>query len=289
MKNRTQIERYHNLLTFIEEKFKEDIQIKDVEDTSFYSYRNINRIFFALHHETIGHYIKRRKLEKAAEYIKFSELPISDIGFEIGYGDLAAFSKAFKKQFNCSPSSFRNSMKLQEQITLEALGPVVETNKMLLDYVIEEIPEMDILYVTYQGSYENIKQIKKTWENLVLYALQHHILNDETIILGEILDDDAITENLLCRYNAAIVLEKPLDFQLQGMFKTKTIAQQKYAKFIHKGSHESCIDTYNLIYAHWITEISLELSDKPTLEFYLNDEEDTPKKDLITEIYIPVE
>ncbi|WP_108869283.1 AraC family transcriptional regulator [Aquimarina aquimarini] len=288
MGNPTQLERYKKLILYIEERFKNEISKKDIEDISFYSYRNINRIFLALHHETIGQYVKRIKLEKAAEYLKFSDENISDIAHEIGYSDVAAFSKAFKKQFKSAPSSFRNSSKIKQYITQKAIFPLENTQEQTLEYEIEEIPSFDILYLTYQGSYENIKEIEKTWKQLISYASKHDLLKDETIILGEILDDDAITDTLHCRYNAGIVLEEEIDFSLKGLFKTKHIPQQKYAKFIHKGSHESSTDTYNLIYGYWITEVQLEFEDKPTLEFYLNDESTTPKKELLTEIYIPV-
>jgi AraC family transcriptional regulator len=71
MKNATQLERYKKLLSYLDERFKEEINIDKVEAISHYSYRNINRIFEALHHETIGKYIKRRRMEKAAEFLKY--------------------------------------------------------------------------------------------------------------------------------------------------------------------------------------------------------------------------
>jgi AraC family transcriptional regulator len=288
MKNPTQLERYKRLIDFIDEKFKEEINIKDIEEISYYSYRNINRIFLALHHETIGQYVKRIKLEKAAEYLKFSNEHISDIAFEIGYSDIAAFSKAFKKQFRCSPSNFRTSHELTQYITQKIIFPLETPKKQVLSFEIEEVPDFEILYLAYQGTYENVKGLKKVWNQLVRYALKKGILHDDTIIMGEILDDDEITDAIHCRYNAAIVLEKELNFSPEGLFKTKRITQQKYAKFIHTGSHESSTDTYDLIYMHWMTEVQLEFEDKPILEFYLNDESNTPKEELLTEIYIPV-
>jgi AraC family transcriptional regulator len=38
-----------------------------------------------------------------------------------------------------------------------------------------------------------------------------------------------------------------------------------------------------------MVDVNLEMVDLPTLEFFLNDEEDTPAEKLLTEIYIPVE
>ncbi len=288
MGNPTQLDRYKSLLDFLDQKFKEDITIKDVENVSFYSYRNINRIFTALHHETIGKYIKRIKLEKAAQYLKYSDNTISDIAFEVGYSDVAAFSKAFKSQFNSSPSQFRETQELKQRIIQKAISTDKGIQKPSIAFEIEELPNLDILYLTYQGSFEDIKAIKKVWDQLMKYAFKKKLIDDNSIFLAEILDDNEITDQLHCRYNAGIVIETPLNFEPKGLFRTKAIPQQKYAKFLHKGSHEDSLITYDYIYSNWITDIHLELEDKPTLEFFLNDEEDTPPGELLTEIYIPI-
>ncbi|MDP2540006.1 hypothetical protein CSC81_06055 [Tenacibaculum discolor] len=288
MKNSTQVERFNKLLDFLEKRFKTSIDIHEIEDVSFYSYRNINRIFLALQHETIGQFLKRRKLEKAAEYLKFSDNEISDIALEIGYNDVAAFSKAFKKYFRCTPSRFRNSYTLQQKITNQILEESNKKNESLLKFEIETLPTLQMLYLQYKGTYENVKGIEKTWKQLLKYADKRKLLTDKTIVLGEVLDDDEITESINCRYNAGIILTEAQKIEVEGMFKVKEVASQKYAKFIHKGSHESCFETYNTIYAHWIYEVQLEFADAPTLEFYLNDEENTSQEELITEIYIPV-
>ncbi|WP_299678329.1 GyrI-like domain-containing protein [uncultured Tenacibaculum sp.] len=287
-KNNTQIERYQKLIVYLENKFKTDINSKDIEDVSFYSYRNINRIFAALQHETIGQFIKRKRLEKAAEFLKYSAEEISDIALDIGYKDVAAFSKAFKKHFNCSPSTYRNSQHIQQEITTKILQEKRENANKTLSFSIEHLPSFKILYLQYKGSYEDIRGIEKTWNSLLKYVFKKKLLSDETILLGEILDDDDITDTLQCRYNAGIVLEDHQDFDTKGFFEIKEIPTQKYAKFIHKRSHESCYETYNNIYARWMQDVQLEFADQATLEFYVNDESTTPKEELITEIYIPV-
>lgn len=288
MSKPTQIDRFKILLDHLNNRFREEINASEVEKISFYSYRNINRIFLALQQETIGQYLKRLRLEKAAEFLKYANTSITDIAFEIGYSDLAAFSKAFKNKFNCSPAHYRNIHHLKMEIVERAIDPIGLETERLLAFEIEEIPEMEILYLEHQGDYQNITAIKQTWEQLVQYASKLDLIEEDTIFLAEVLDDEEITESIHCRYNCAIVLEKSLGLELEGFFRTKKIAPQQYAKFIHKGSHESCIDTYNEIYAQWMFHVQYEFADLPTLEFFLNDDANTMVEDLLTEIYIPI-
>lgn len=48
-------------------------------------------------------YINRRRLDEAYSLVKSDAYSVSDIAIIVGYSDLAAFSKAFKKRFGKSP------------------------------------------------------------------------------------------------------------------------------------------------------------------------------------------
>lgn len=288
MRNNTQIERYKKLLSFIDENFKEPINIERIEEVCHYSYRNINRIFEALHHETIGKYIKRLRLEKAAQYLKYSEAPVADIGFEVGFESRAAFSKAFKNKFGCSPLAFRTSSESIMGITQRALLKEEGTERQELQFEIEYAPAFEYLFLEYRGDYQAILAIEKVWEQLLEYASKKELLNNQSYLFSEIIDDNEISDKINLRYNLGLILEKPLPFEPQGLFRINKHARQKYVKFTHQGSHQSCYEFYNKIYAYWMLDVKYELEDLPTLEFYPNFEESLPADDLITEIYIPI-
>ena len=285
--HQTQLERYKKLVSYIDDHFKEDIDIAKVEEICHYSYRNINRIFLALHQETIGKYIKRRRLEKAAEYLRYSPLKVSTIAYEVGFNDVAAFSKAFKQRFSISPKSFRTNgeaLPFSQPISFE-----YDSLSSAIDYSIELLPEFEVLFLEYRGDYQNLQEITQIWAQLQQYAQQHGLEHADSIWFAEILDDHEISEALKCRYRAALVLDNQTDFQPSGLYQRGTRGRQKYAKFIHQGSHEDSMTTYQNIYTNWLANIPLAMADGPILEFYLNDDRDTPAEQLITEIYVPID
>jgi len=51
------------------------------------------------------------RMNKANELINIKTKNLSTIAFDLGYGDLASFSKKFKKHFNVSPSCYRKLTK----------------------------------------------------------------------------------------------------------------------------------------------------------------------------------
>lgn len=276
------------MINYIDEKFKEEVNIEKVEEICHYSYRNINRIFEALHHETIGKYIKRVRLEKAAQYLKYSDLGVSDIAYEVGFEDRSAFSKAFKNRFNCSPLAFRNSRESIKEIIRQSLDLEENTDRRELQFEIEYLPDFEFLCLEYRGLYDDMIGIKKSTKQLLDYALKKEILTDTSIFMTEIQDDNEISDRLNFRYNLGIILDQPSFLEPEGLFNIKSHKRQKYAKFIHIGPYENSADTYSKIYACWMIDVNLELADLPTIEFFPNNDEHTPPEELLTEIYIPV-
>ncbi|WP_445711148.1 AraC family transcriptional regulator [Flavobacterium sp.] len=285
MKNKTQIDRYKTLIDFIHDNFKREITAKEIENICFYSYRNINRIFQAIHQESIGQYIKRIRIEKSAEYIKFTNSTIADVASIVGFNDLAVFSKAFKSRFEISPLKYRKKV-IKVDIPFTYLDNHNFTlSNQEIDYEIVILPKYKILYLPYKGDYKDIKKIDTVWNKLLTYAEKNILLNDTTLFLAEIVDDNEITDTNNCRYNAAITIPEFEVFPQTGLYNVKMINQQKYAKFKHIGSHESSFETYTKIFSNWMTIINQELIDKPILEIYSNEEN---KKKFITDIYIPI-
>lgn len=287
MQNKIQLDNYKKLMAYLNEHFKEDINIQSIEEICHYSYRNINRIFQAIHGETIGKYIKRIRLEKAAEYLKYSSDKIADIAFDIGFEDIASFSKAFKNRYQTTPSAFRKRCQSLQDIIRESLL-IEQTEREKLVFEIEYLPDFEMLYLEHKGAYDNLPPLQNKWDQFLGYLKKKNLYSEQSIILGEYLDDDNISDAIHCRYNLALILDRPLSFPLDGFFQTKKHQRQKYAKFLHKGSYETCAETYQKIYAFWMFDVNLELQDAPTLEFYLNDLSNTPTEELLTEIYIPV-
>lgn len=277
MQNMTQIERYKRLIDFIHNNFKEELTTEQLESVCFYSYRNMNRIFRAIHQESIGQYIKRLRIEKAAEYIKFSDHSISEIANEVAFEEIAAFSKAYKNKFGISPTTYR---KQKGQLRY---GSFLK-NPIPLDYSIVNLPPLRVLYRTYIGSYQSFSEIDAVWNTLLDYSYENDVLNNETIYLGEILDDDDITEDNKCRYNAAVVIPESLDLLHSKEFSIKTIPSQKYVKFAFEGNQQESVAFYDRIFSSWISQISLELADRPIVEIY----SDNSSKKQTTHIHIPV-
>ncbi|MCR9252466.1 MAG: AraC family transcriptional regulator [bacterium] len=287
MQNQTQIDRLKDVRQYIDNNFHQDLTAAQISDVACYSYRNVNRIFRAIYHESVGSYVLRLKLEKAAKEVLYSERSITEIAYEADYGDLQAFNKAFRNQYGASPAQFREK-KVAEFESWKKQKEEAMKQSSDIQFKFEELPDTKVLLQPYHGPYD-IQAINDSWESLIEYADSKSLITDETYFVGEILDDEEITPDEKLRYNCAITLPEDTDIEPEGFLEVKVIPAQKYAVFTHKGSYESMEKTYEIIYGEWLLNQSIELVDKPILEIYLNDESQVKKSELLTEIYVAVE
>ncbi|MEL6571222.1 MAG: AraC family transcriptional regulator [Pseudomonadota bacterium] len=52
-------------------------------------------------------YIENRLMAEACRLLAFTQLPVSDIGYRLGYADPSYFSKRFQKSQKCAPTAYR--------------------------------------------------------------------------------------------------------------------------------------------------------------------------------------
>jgi len=55
---------------------------------------------------SLGNYIRKIRLDKAAELLRTTDLTISEVGVRVGIDSPSYFTRTFKEQFGCSPSEY---------------------------------------------------------------------------------------------------------------------------------------------------------------------------------------
>jgi AraC-like DNA-binding protein len=89
---------------FDDEKFSVDKLAEEV----YMSVSQLNRKLNALVDQPAGQLIRSLRLQRAADLLKQNAGSVAEICYKVGFNDQAYFSRAFKKQFGCPPSDFKN-------------------------------------------------------------------------------------------------------------------------------------------------------------------------------------
>lgn len=71
------------------------------------SVSQLNRKLRALIDQPAGQLIRSLRLQRAADLLKQNSGTVAEICYKVGFNDQSYFSRAFKKQFGCSPSEYK--------------------------------------------------------------------------------------------------------------------------------------------------------------------------------------
>ena len=93
-------------LKYIEDNINEPIDVADVSNKAGYSVFHFSRMFKKQMGMSIMEYVKQRKLIKASDDI-LQGMKIIDVTVKYGYESHSGFTRAFKKEFDISPSLLR--------------------------------------------------------------------------------------------------------------------------------------------------------------------------------------
>ncbi len=93
-----------DLSTFMNYHYLQNITLEELAEQAGRSLSTFNREFKKTFSVTPHKWILKKRLEKAKTMIVHDKAKPSDVYLQVGFEDLAHFSKAFKKEFSVSPS-----------------------------------------------------------------------------------------------------------------------------------------------------------------------------------------
>lgn len=97
----------YDFKTVIEKNIFSDLSLEEYAHLCSMSVSTFKRHFKDIFQDSPAHYIKLKRLEKAAELLKITTDRITDICYDCGFSDIGHFSKSFIAQYGCAPSEYR--------------------------------------------------------------------------------------------------------------------------------------------------------------------------------------
>jgi transcriptional regulator GlxA family with amidase domain len=108
-----------SIVEVIESHLYSNLSLEQMAFLSSQSLSSFKREFKKYFDDTPAHYIRNKRLKKAADLLRHSSLTVSEISFQIGYEDPSYFSRLFLQKFNILPSDYRKNNQKQHFIPAE--------------------------------------------------------------------------------------------------------------------------------------------------------------------------
>jgi len=118
VKKSTKVEVYKRIYMakdYLDENFSAEIKIEDAAKEAFMSLFHFIRLFKNIFDETPYQYITRKRIDKAFDLILRTNMPITEVCFEVGFNSLSSFSWLLKQKYGMSPETMRESYNVFRQ------------------------------------------------------------------------------------------------------------------------------------------------------------------------------
>ena len=265
--------RIHRVLEHIDRHLDAPLDLAALAEVAHFSPFHFHRLFAAWMGETLGDYVRRRRVEVGASCLAAQpRLPVLNVALSVGFGSAEAFARAFRAHFGSAPSVWRSrraSLRAQQrnpgQVRSnpgQAPGAIARQHEasrnphpeLAMNVKIIERPPTKVAYLRKTGPYGTA--VGEFWRYTVAPWLGANGWMDQARY-GISHDDPSITDPALCRYDACVELPKgvtPTARELQT-----TLPGGRYAVLHFEGTSQQIGEAWAQLLRDWLPASGLQL------------------------------
>ena len=311
--------RLNRVVDYIDSHLGEDLSLDEIASVAAFSKYHFHRIFTALTGESLGAYIQRLRLERAAGLIvSRSDYSLTHIGMDLGFSSPAVFSRAFREAFGMSPSQWRaggwerhgKNCKLMsnryQPISNYRQAAAVEggydlhgnqkwritmqnsTKELAYTVEVRDIPAKTVAYVRHTGPYAGNEELfHRLFGRLLGWAGPRGLFKpEESELLTIYHDSPDVTEEEKLRISVCLTV--PEGTEVSGDVGLMTIPAGRYAVAEFRIDVDQYGDAWNSLFGAWLPASGYQCGDGPCYELSLNDPAEDPEGKHRVAIHIPV-
>jgi len=277
--NNDHIERINEVLCYIHGNVQMNASVQDLALLVAMSVFHFNRIFKEIVGESVHAYIRRVKLEYAANLLLFSpDATITYIMHEVGFSSNASFSQAFKENFGVTPTKWREVDRENEHHDFSFIDKPLHVQ-------IAMMPSFDVAYVRHKG-YDH--SIKMAWLKLQEWALRNQVNFQQQTMIGLHHSNPRFVESSKCHYVACLELPHDRKFYCNAQIGVMRIPQTFCAIFSLKGVYGDLTKYMDVIYHEWLPKSEYEKVSLPSFAVYRQNHFLDPTETFDLDFCIPV-
>ena len=210
-------ERVNRVLDYIARHLDGDLSLKKLAQVSHFSSFHFHRIFQSITGETVNSFVRRARLERAAQLMKAApSRRVTDIALEIGFPGLAEFSRAFKAHFGINASAWDRRGALEISKICKAPGDIVfypldeleqRAKEAGLSVRVGKLDHCRYVYFRVFNSYGS-ERLMDAYRSLLNWLAQRQTDLNDVVLIGMSSDDPSITPPEKCSYDMGVVFPK---------------------------------------------------------------------------------
>lgn len=305
--------RINRVLDYIETRLDRELNLEELARVASFSPFHFHRLFRAALGESLGRFIQRLRLERAARSLLSEPAkPVTHVALDCGFTSSAAFTRSFRARFGCSPSAYRRSGPLPERnpgtseskpgqafrngwksfpedsvhIEYRTGMEVWRMDKEKRSVEVRDVPARTVAYVRHVGPYKGDAALfGRLFERLFRWAGPRNLVRPgETQTLVIYHDDPEITAEQRQRVSACLTV--PEGTRGEGEIGTLVIPAGRCAVTRFVVRPDGFQQAWDWVYGTWLPQSGYAPDDRPCYELY--PEERRADGSFVIDIYAPV-
>ncbi len=283
-----------NCIDYIEEHIKEPLTLKEITQEIGYSSYHFCRVFSFLKDMPLMEYVRKRRLSLSTIDLLEGK-KIIDVAFKWGFETPSSFARAFRKEFECSPSQYIKKMKAY----YKSENNLILGKFMNAPYIVKKHGFKVAGYgiKTNVADSKYTKDVSSFWSNYngenlesklykILSPLKHGEVGlcipcsdsgDITYLLGVIVEDfSKVTSDMI---TVEVPKAQYAVFTTNPVNTVDSKDQREFAKIIK--------ESWKYIFDEWFKNNDYEY-DEEKLDFEFYDERCHLRPDTVMDIYVPI-
>jgi AraC family transcriptional regulator len=233
---------------------------------------HFHRIWRALTRETVGQTILRLQMEASQELLLVKDASVTETATAIGFGTPQSFARAFRRHTGLTPSEHRNSQ-----------SSVAKRDTAEMKVAVDRRGEIMIVALRREG--KPYTDLNATFGQVWSWAEATDTLKNLHGIYGIPLDDPASVPVKELRYDAGLALSVT---SAPEPFRVLRLPAGEFACLRHGGSYDGLEAATQYVMGEWLLSSGREPADFPIFHSFINDPDQTPVGELMTDILLPL-
>ena len=277
-------ERLNNICDFIYNNLDDDLSIEKLSKVANFSKYHFHRQFSVYMGISVFKFIQLLRLKRASYQLVFNQdIKVIDIALDSGFDNHESFSRAFKKNFQQTPSQFRK--KPEWKPWHEKYNLIKYKGNNIMQIKIVDFEETKVAVLEHRG---DPKLLNGSVQTFIEWRKESRLspINSSNSY-GIVYDDPSNTEADKFRFDICGSITSDVPANTYKII-NKTIPSGRCAVLRHTGSHDLMDSKIYELYGKWLPESKEELGDAPMFFHYINLLPEVSESELLTDIYLPL-
>ena len=291
--------RVNAAMDYVEAHLADELTIETLAQVAHFSPFHFHRIFSAVTGETIGAFVARVRIERAATLLSArADRPVTQIALDTGFASPSSFSRAFREAYGVSPTEWRTGGReryerrsrdpaadptpaaLAERGRFEVTGTrlSVETGRTIWDVSagrlgtvtvrVEPLDRTEVAYVRYTGRYQGLGEVfSELYRRLLSWAEPRGFVAPGTPLFNLYHDDPSLTDD--DRLRVSICIPVPPETLPEGDIGRTTLEAGVVALGRFELGNDDYPEAWYAMAAGWLPDSGYEPDDRLPFERYL--------------------